>query len=391
MQRLAGPLGLGRQKEAYFELSMSWADHFRRLASSSGVTGDLTLITLADWIDKPEPRGLDDFLVKLIVASFAEMDDRVWVRGGMPLDPAPELSQIKDHDALRSQPLPSEDAWQRARERFEALFGQKAPTLLRGRMVNQFARQITEQARAHQEAAADLVRRLEEHAHFLGLDETEETGRLAIARRSLDLLKALVGSGGSAGSAGWGASAAKKTVETLAAFDFGPVSPDRFGTSIKQALAVAQALTAASWATLELAAGQGPDGLALLESLRNVARGDQRTGDLGQALRRATEDVLALMKRQQAAGAPAHAPAAPAQRGPAEVDLTTPSSVPPVSASPGPKPAPNGGRAARAARRAGGGRTTAARAAAELSAELAELAVLEPNATVEITWRVVEG
>jgi hypothetical protein len=382
MQRLAGPLGLGQQKEAYFELSTRWADHFRQLASSQGVTGDLSLITLTDWTDQPEPRGLDDFLARLVVASFAEMDDRVWVRSGMPLDPAPELSQIKDHDALRSQPLPSEETWEAARQRFETVFGQKAPTLLRGRIVNQFARQLTEQARAHQEWAADLVRQLEEHAGFLSLDETDETGRLAIARRSLDLLKALTG------TAGQGAAGAKKTVETLAAFNLGPVSPDRYGTSIKQAQPVAQALAAESWATLELAAGQGPEGQALLESLRNVAHGDQRTGDLREALVRTTREVLALVKRNQAA-TPPPAPVAPAPS-PADVDLTTASSVPPVSTFPT-APVPGRGAGTAAVRRSGGGRSTAAHAAAELNAELAELAALEPGAIVEIAWRVVEG
>jgi hypothetical protein len=43
-----------------------------------------------------------------------------------------------------------------------------------------------------------------------------------------------------------------------------------------------------------------------------------------------------------------------------------------------------------AVRRSGGGRTTAARAAAELQAELAELATREPGVTIEITWRVVD-
>ena len=91
MERLAQPLGLGQQKkEAYFELSAGLrADDFRRLASTEGVTGDLSLTRLTDWIDRPRLRGLETFLANLIVASFAEMDDRVWVRGGVTLDPSP--------------------------------------------------------------------------------------------------------------------------------------------------------------------------------------------------------------------------------------------------------------------------------------------------------------
>ncbi|MFE0354378.1 phage resistance protein [Streptomyces nigra] len=378
MRRVATPLRLGQQKEAYFELSHYWADHFRQLARAQGVTGDLSLITLTDWTDRPAPRGLPGFLARLVVASFAEMDDRVWVRAGTPLDPAPALNEIKDHDALRSQPLPSEEDWSAARQRFTALFGETAPTLRRGRMVNQLARQIVQQAGAHQEAARELVTQLERHAGFLRLDETAENGRLAVARRAVDLLRELTR------SAGQGAAGARKTVEALAAFDFGEVGADRFGTSVKQARAVAQALDSTSWTTLDLATSEGPEGEALLDSLRNAAQSDQRTNDLKEALARTQREVLALVKRNRAT--PPAPPAPPAPR-PSDVPLDTPSSHPPVpEQSPGTRPSTPG-----RVKRSGGGRTTAARAVAELQAEIAELAAREPGATVEIAWQVVEG
>ncbi|WP_371612053.1 BREX-2 system ATPase PglY [Streptomyces clavifer] len=377
LQRIAGPLRLGQQKEAYFELSLYWADHFRQLARERGVTGDLSLITLTDWTDLPQPRGLPDFLTRLVVASFAEMDDRVWVRGGMPLDPAPELSQIKDVDTLRSQPLPSEEDWEAARLRFQQIFGKPAPALRRGRMVNQFARQIIEQARLHEDYAVALVAKLEEHAGFLRLDATEESGRLPLARRSVELLKALTR------TAGQGAAGAKKTVDALAAFDLGQVGADRFGSSITQAKDVARALTDASWTTLELATNEGPEGQALLDSLRNAAGDDQRTSPLPDALIRTQREVLALVKRNRAAATPP--PPTPSAPSANQVPLNTDTSHPPVPTDRSPQPASGGTRV----KRSGGGRTTAARAVAELQAEIAELAAREPGAAVEITWRVV--
>ncbi|MFF0016205.1 phage resistance protein [Streptomyces sp. NPDC005374] len=381
MQRIAGPLRLGQQKEAYFELSRYWADHFRQLASGQGVTGDLSLITLTDWTDKPDPRGLPDFIARLVVASFAEMDDRVWVRSGTILDPAPDLSAIKDHDALRSQPLPAESDWDTARQRFETVFGQKAPALRRGRMVNQFARQIIDAARVHRDHAADLVHQLEAHASFLGLDQTADTGRLALARRSLQLLDALTA------EAGKGAAGAKKTVEALASFDLGETSADRYGTSVKQARSVAEAVASAPWSTLELAAGLGPEGAALLDSLRNVARDDQRTADLRDALARTQREVVALVKRSQAA-APPSVPVSPQPRAD-DLDLGRPTSDPriPFTSPETPTPASSGSGSARTT---GGRRTTVARAAADLQAELSELAARYPDATIEITWKVVE-
>ncbi|MBB2744684.1 UNVERIFIED_ORG: hypothetical protein FHR35_004533 [Microbispora rosea subsp. rosea] len=376
MERVAEPLGLGQQKEAYFELSHRWADHFRRMAQTEGITGDLSLIHLIDWMDKPDKRGLEPFLANLVAASFAEMDDRVWVRGGVPLDPAPELAQIKPGDALRSQPLPSENDWNTARERYETIFGDKAPTLRRGRMVHQFARQILTAARQYQETAARLVEQLERHTAFLGLDETDESGRLVIARRSLELLKALVATG----QAGGGASSAKKTIETLARFDLDPVSPDRYGTSIKKANAVAQALVGAAWDTLDLASGQGAEGQALLESLRGVARADQRTADLVEALDHTRREVTALIKRNQQdrQPTPPSPTPTPPSPGPGNVDLTTVTSDPRV-------PVDNPVR-----RSSGRRRTTAARAAADLQAELSDLAAQRPGATIEISWQVVD-
>ncbi|GAA4517923.1 BREX-2 system ATPase PglY [Nonomuraea ferruginea] len=396
MKRVAEPLELGQQKEAYFELSTRWADHFRRMAQTEGATGDLSLITLVDWTDKPDPRGLEPFLANLVVAAFAEMDDRVWVRGGVPLDPAPELSQIKPGDALRSQPLPSEDDWMEARWRYETIFGNKAPALRRGRMINQLARQIVDSARTYREPAAELVRRLELHAAFLALDETDEKGRLALARRARDLLDKLIATGqGAAGGGG-----AKKTVETLARFDLSPVNAERYGNSVKRAHDVAQALAAAAWDTLELAEGQGTEGQALLQVLRGTSQADQLTADLIAALDKTRREVTALIKRNQPP-VPTPPPADPVPRpgGDADkVDLSGTSNHPPVpggkesgqgtgTVSP-PGPITGGG-----VRRSGSQQVKAAHAdevVAELQRQLADLAASEPGATIEISWQVVD-
>ncbi|MEU0487726.1 hypothetical protein ABZ249_00755 [Nocardiopsis sp. NPDC006139] len=382
MRRVAQPLGLGQQKEAYFELSTRWADHFHAQARAEGVTGDLSLTHLTDWTDRPGRRGLEPFLAALVAASFAEMTDRVWVRNGVPLDPVPELTKFKPGDALREQPSPSQDDWDRARGRFEAIFGEKVPTLRRGRMVNHFARQITQAAGAHREAAADLVRKLEEHSVFLGLDETGETGRLALARRSHELLKELAEAGqGTAGTSG-----AKRTIEALARFDLGPANPERYGTSIKQAHRVAGALTAASWDTLELAEGQGTEGHSLLESLRGVARADQFTADLVEALEQTRRKVTALIKKNQPPVT--HPPVPDPVIKPDDVSLVDGSSHPPVTPGRSEGSGTEGGTGT--VRRSGVAHTTAREAARRLEAELSALRSTRPDATVEITWRVVD-
>ncbi|MFV2195459.1 BREX-2 system ATPase PglY [Nocardiopsis sp. LOL_012] len=382
MKRVAEPLGLGQQKEAYFELSGRWAEHFRARARAEGETGDLSLTRLTDWTDVPEPMGLEPFLTALVAASFGEYDDRVWVRGGVPLDPVPELSRLRPSDALRDQPRPAKEDWDRARERFEAIFGEKAPSIRRGRMVNHFAGRITARGREFQGPAADLVRKLEEHAAFLGLDGTEDSDRMALARRAVALLDELTDRGQS------GSGAAKRTIEALARFDLGPVSADRYGTSIKQADKVAQALSAASWDVLKLARGQGAEGESLLESLRGVARDDQRTADLEAALERTRREVTALIERNQREEVRPET-MRPRPR-PEDVDLGGESSHPPVPDTLDASSGQDTGSRTGAARRSGTTRTAASEAVRRLQNELAALAQEQPGATVEITWQVVD-
>ncbi|WP_040863307.1 BREX-2 system ATPase PglY [Nocardia niigatensis] len=393
MRRVAQSLGLGEQKEAYFELNRRWADHFRKTAQNRGETGDLSVIALKDWTDLPQERGLEPHIANLVIASFAEMDDRVWVRGGVPMD-TPELNRIQPGDALRSQPLPAEADWDTARERFQTIFGEKAPALRRGRLVQQFSRQIGTAAKSFGDSAARLVEQLEKHAEFLGLDDTEPTGRLAIARRAADLMTALTASGG-------GASAAKKTVEALARFDLGEVSPDRYATSIKSADKIISALTHAAWANLNQAKYLGAEGARLLDSLRTVAQSDQRSADLVEALRRTDAEVTKLLtrklKEQAAQGrggtetiAPQPSPTktATGNGNPVrvdDIDLTTDTSHPTVDPN-----RQSSGMTRRATTRSGIRRTMAVTAVADFQAELAELAQLEPSAKIEFTWKVVE-
>ncbi|MQA98368.1 MAG: phage resistance protein [Streptosporangiales bacterium] len=378
MRRVAEPLGLGQQKEAYFVLSPRWADHIKKQARTHGATGDLTVITLTDWIDQPEAMGLEPFVANLVVASFAEMDDRVWVRGGTPLDPQPELSQIKERDALRSQELPTEEDWDAARERYEKIFGAKPPALRRGRMVNRFARQIIDDARRFSEPAAELVTRLEEHQEFLHLDGAGESGRLELAHRSRALLQQLIDSAERA-------SGPKRAIEALAGFRLGSVHAERYGTSITQAQAIAGALAATSWTTLKLATNAGPKGQALLESLRNVARADQLTDDLAAALRDTTEKVLELVRQSQGDGS--GPVTTPSPGGSGEVDLNTPTGDPEVPTTVPPSPAGGAG----SVRRSGTRRTTAGRAVADLQQDLAALTARNPDLAIEVSWKVVDS
>lgn len=171
------------------------------------------------------------------------------------------------------------------------------------------------------------------------------------------------------------------------------MSADRYGTSIKRAHDVAQALVGAAWDTLELAEGQGVEGQALLESLRGRAHADQRTADLIEALSQTRRDVTALVKRNQSSPVPVSPvpvgpkPAPPGQSA-GDVDLDTPTSDPRLPEN---KQGGQGaGTGSGGSRRFGRKRTTAAKAVADLQTELADLVAREPNVTIEITWQIAD-
>ncbi|MFG1792090.1 phage resistance protein [Nocardia sp. NPDC049149] len=369
MQRIAVPLGLGEQKEAYFELSRRWADDFRRFAATDGVTGDLPVTTLAKWTDRP-PRGLDEFLKNLVIAAFAAMDDRVWVRAGVSQDTLPEPSQLKPIDALGKQPLPSEASWDTARHRLEAITGNKAPALLRGPMVQQLARQLTTFAREFTEPATALVRQLESHITFLNLDGSD---RLALAHRAAALLAAV-----STANEG-GSPTAKKTVEAFAGFDLGAAAPQHLGASLKQARVVADSLDTAPWGTLRLYKRLGASGERLLESLRATARADQFTDDLVAKLTDTADAITTALDTEESTPTPRLETGQRAEH----IDLSEESNHPPVHADPAPgSPARSGTRRFSA--------VDARHAIGELEREVADFARREPTARIVVTWDVIE-
>jgi len=387
MRRVAAPLKLGVQHEAYFQLGRHWVEHFNRKAAEAAKTGDLAVVDLADWIDEPDVHGLDGFVVNLVIASYAEQTDRVWTRGRSVLDPPPELSQIKPGDGLREQPLPEQPAWEEAGSRFADIFGKRAPTLRRGRIVSHFAKQIAEEARQFQGPAHDLVAQLLKRQHELGLDEDDSAGRLFLARHAAELLDSVLNAAQGAGGSG------KQVVTALASADLGGVPARRYGTSVKSAQAVTNALARANWPMLRLADTYGPEGQAVLIALRGSAQVDELTSSLVKALQDADRDIIRVIERSQAAArhtVDTPAPTPPAPITPpvtaASVDLGTQTSQPSIPLD----EAPIAPTHPRTPRRSGSRRTPAAKLVAELRAELDELAASEPNAVVEISWRVVE-
>ncbi|RKN35098.1 BREX-2 system ATPase PglY [Streptomyces hoynatensis] len=376
MARIAGGLGLGVMREAYYRQASLWADHFSSQARRDGVA-EPTLVRLSDWSDLPEPRGLPEPLRRLLAAAYAEMTDRVWVRGGVPVEPAPAPQELKPDFALREQQLPGESDWDQARQRFETVFGGVAPQLRRGRIVNQFAGLIRQAASGLAQDAGRLVTELEKHRDFLRL--TDDSPRLVLARQAQELVRQVMDAGIDA----------KTVVDRLAHFALGDFTAHRYGMSLKSAGMVATALQNTSWDHLGLASTAGVEGEAVLARMREAAAGDPGDyPDLPGVLSTCGREVVALLRSRQAPARPPETPTGSAAPSSESVDLGSGSAHPQVLPEPPQQPGPRTG--SRSVARSGGGQTTAARAAAELQAEIAALAAAHPDAVVEVVWKVVD-
>ncbi|MFF7192910.1 DUF6079 family protein [Streptomyces sp. NPDC008079] len=355
MRTVAQPLKLGTMGESYFTLSGHWREHFNRLAKNDP-NPDIGYGSLTAWMDEPQRMGLPTHIQQLIAAAYGEMEDRVWVIGGAPVADL-KLGEIKDGWALRRQPLPSEPDWESARARCEKVFGKKALVQLRGRIVNSFADLVRTEVDKLLPANRELVAELERRADFLGLDDTAVTGRLHTARRGLALLEELLAEKGRG---------AKRVVEALAAFGLGELTPERIGSSVTTADAVASALQNASWDVLELGAG-----MDALTTLQEDAREDQFSRKLQDALpraQRAITQALAVQRQQQRRTEPPVA--TPALPTPDQVPLTADTSHSKVETT---------------------ARTGSVRgSAAEVEQALHQVAAAHAGKAIEITWKVVD-
>ncbi len=328
MRRIAPALGLGVMHEVRFELSREWVGHFTRRAAQTAADGsdapgasglgpgagdsgpgELRVSDLMRWIDEPKPRGLDDNVAHLVVATFAEQTDRAWYRHGGLLATPPELGAITRDMTLREQPLPDAADWAIAGERAQVIFGVVPPALLRGRLLRGFAEELVGKARPRRAASQELVDVLEAHAVELGLDlrtglaaaggDAGGTGgpgggRLRTARAARDLLLALDDPRDGT-----------EIVRRLARAELaGPAQ--RLAVSISRGEEVAAAIRATPWeetfgVIAELAERYQSEAREILGRLRAAGAADELTTPLAAVLGRARADGTALLRRATAA------------------------------------------------------------------------------------------
>ncbi|UYQ62613.1 hypothetical protein [Streptomyces peucetius] len=197
VKRIVEPLELGTVHDGPLVLRADWRTRINQAAAQHGERDELAVENIRRWItEKPlEYTGLDRQTSNLLITAYALLDDRAWALNSGAENTAPELSAIGPGWSLRSQPLPGEAEYDKARERAARLFGVPAKAHPYARNVNKLAGEVRAKADEFEKNVAGVRAALERHAGLLGTETgtgTDTTGpRAAILREAAGLLARL--------------------------------------------------------------------------------------------------------------------------------------------------------------------------------------------------------
>ncbi|GAA3441635.1 phage resistance protein [Planomonospora venezuelensis] len=375
LRKVANPLGVGEALENAFLFSAETFPlrrHFTQRAAQEGLDEVIGVGRLIEWLDRPQPRGLDPLTRGLVIAAFALAQDREWYSNGSGPVARPPLERIDGSYELRLPRLPGESTWRRAVERAAKLFGVHVTPLRTAANVNRLAADVRERARELQAPARELVTALGAHRDLLGL--AEDSGRLSTAQDAAGLVSRLLAEHEAADLAEVLADAPVSVMEEVLA------------KSLSTAREVAARLEDMDWGLLEAVASMAhdPQAVAALARLREAAARNEFQEPLGTVLlhtRRTAQLILAGQVRPDPA--PPGPPAPPVVPGP--VDRPGAGTVPAGrdggEHGGGTAPAPGGSAVS-------GSVTVEAARIADVVAELRAFAAAHPDAEITVGWSV---
>lgn len=283
MRRIAVPLKLGRMGEAHFVLGDEWLNEFERKRAQDGLT-QITVGRVREWINRPDARGLPTEVENLLIITYALQTNRsFYLHGGLV---EPSLDRLPNDLELREEQLPEEQDWKIAVERAGAILGLSALPLRNASNVARLVDQVQDVARQHQDALGryveQLKRRLEEYG---AADPVPDRLRTARAAHALAVALATAKRGA--------------VVETLARAEVA-TSPTAMGVALKQAGALAGALSNARWELLHgdqgLAEPYAARAQAVADKVVEALKHDEHATALAGVLREAEGKMVTLLQ-----------------------------------------------------------------------------------------------
>lgn len=375
VRRIANALNVGFAGETHFlfgdDRFGDWGGELERGLARLGRGADepVKVSELRSIIDGLQPaRGLRDEVSDLVIIAWGLLRQRAWFNHGVAHASVPAPGTLQPGMELRSQPMPSQEEWDKARRTAAIIFGAADRPYMTPSAVAGLAEDVRSAAQRYKNDADALVAALENAASRLG---TDGGARLTLARQLSSLLEALRNLHGVA------------LISHLANIQL-PATGQEASLSLSRAGQLSTALKAFRWDRLKTVADGAKAGgthAAAAQAVLDKLAGSLNSHELAQqgmeALREAEDGVFAWLASATVAPAPQPVPVPGPQPG-RQDNGTTGSGDIDIEV-------PQGGKAA-----SGGqwivNRATAGNVLSELQAFLNQ----HPDKKVEIQWRIVE-
>lgn len=327
VRSVVNPCRLGVMGETHLLIEPHWSSHFAQCHAREG-GGAMTVASLRQWIDVPQPMGLPLELQNLIILSYALQTNRSFVLNGVPQEPG--IDAVPDDLELREQSLPAAADWQRAVERAGSLFGLTLPQTLNASSVARLVSDVREAARGKRTKAGELVSVVRDRA------ERYAPGLSGARQRTAESAQALVEALTQADD--------RNLVRILAAMAL-DTSETAVGRSLGQVDATVSALANAKWqifdAIRDLADPYRTAAQGILSRLQEALTADEHVVPLKSRFDEMERDAVRLLasvaaRPQQVSETVVSTPGStPGQETPAV--SSSPDSVPLVVPRPGPR------------------------------------------------------
>lgn len=284
---IAEPLKLAQCGEGHLVLSDHWRNHIDQMMARDAVATP-TVRQLREWIDQPDPMGLDDDIADLIIVTWAAQTGRSFFLHNAPV--GAELGSLNREAELREQELPPEDQWQEAVQRAADIFGAVGTGAGRNvGNVSALSQVLETHAREKQSTLAEYQQSLKSRLQAFDMDDSGARAKTAAA--SADLALAL---------------ATGDASERIRALSTAPIdtSVAAMGAVMAHARSLVETLRSSRWDTIGLIRKRtDSDAKAIVDSMTAALADDEHVTNLGQQLGEQYQRALALM--QEAAPEPA--------------------------------------------------------------------------------------
>lgn len=295
VRRVANAAKIGYATETHFLFTDDRFGDWPRIITAGLAKRDLsyadtvTVQTLREILQEIEPaRGLREEVADTVIIAWAASRQRAWYAYQQPVTAPVVPGKLQGTWELRTQPMPKEAEWEKARERAAIIFGTQDQPYLTISAVNRLNQQVTERAAELAPAAQQFVNQLSAAYKTLNL---AEGSRLEMAKETASLVRTLQELSG------------VPLVQHLASVQL-PGTDLQAAVSLKQASSIADVLKNEDWGVFRVLSSaednsnaRGTEAARILENLRYALRAHEDETPLAPAMQQAKTQAWDWIER----------------------------------------------------------------------------------------------